>query len=118
MNSGPLDIQPLAKARQIQEDDSSQQRQLEYHPEASGPGSAVAASANAVHHAFARVAQPVTQAGSAVYTPAVPQPGSAVTLQLCLSHLLPIRFTTGLVILLRHTREWLDVLGLLQCIYD
>ena len=78
MNSGPLDIQPLAKARQIQEDDSSQQRQLEYHPEAPGPGSVVAASANAVHHAFARVTQPITQAGSAVYTPAVPQPGSAV----------------------------------------
>ena len=40
------------------------------------------------------------------------------TLQLYLSLLPPIRFTTGLVILLRHTRELLDVLGLLQYIYD
>ena len=63
MNSGPLDIQPLAKARQVQDDDSSQ-RQIEYHPDASGQGAAVQAQANTIQHAYARVAQP----GPAIYS--------------------------------------------------
>ena len=64
MNSGPLDIQPLVKARQVQDDDSSHQRQLEYHPDSSGQGSAVQTQANTVQHTYARVAQP----GPAVYS--------------------------------------------------
>ena len=43
MNSGPLDIQPIAKARQAREEGAHMQ-QLEYHPDA------VPASANTVTH--------------------------------------------------------------------
>ena len=42
MNSGPLDIQPIAKARQARKDDAH--NQLQYHPDA------VPASANTVTH--------------------------------------------------------------------
>ena len=42
MNSGPLDIQPIAKARQARKDDAH--NQLQYHPDA------MPVSANTVTH--------------------------------------------------------------------